>query len=124
MSCTVAKGDKRVLSRDNMITREHAKRELVAKGPANAQQLKGKGRQQEEQVALPSSVAEADDNGTADDGNKSGLAPSLTSSTPPMHCLVDSLDDGKPLTTSSEESLDPALFYDDMPLASSSCVKL
>jgi len=41
----VAKGDQQVLSKDVLITREHAEQELLAKGPAKLQNGQGNRQQ-------------------------------------------------------------------------------
>ncbi|SPO30161.1 related to transposase [Ustilago trichophora] len=84
-----AKGDQQVLSKDVMITREHAERELVTKGIAKVSQSKGKDRQTDKEVVLPSALAAADGNEADIDGDEAYSSSLSTLTTPSMENLDD-----------------------------------
>ncbi|SPO28404.1 related to transposase [Ustilago trichophora] len=118
-------GDQMILSKDIMITRQHAEQELVRKKPAIAarqkQEWRKKQRQQEKRVVLPPPAMLNDrEEACANDALASSAIPT-TSARPD---IIDILDDGEPLSPVKDNDFDPACFYDSVPIASSSHVKL
>ena len=108
----VATGDRKYLSTQRMITREHAEQELIAMEPeiAAAQEQgkrKGKGR------ATP-------DDDEDDDNNDEELLALLPTPSPPPPFFLDVLDDGEPLSAIENTDSSQSAFYDTVPHASTS----
>ncbi|SPO28103.1 related to transposase [Ustilago trichophora] len=112
-----AKGDQRVLSKDVMITREHAERELVTKGIGSSSQSKGKGRQVDTEVVPPSAAAAADRDEAGIDGDEALLSSSSTLTTPSMQNLDDELSESEPLSAIRDDKEDPFGFFELLPVA-------
>ncbi|SPO24922.1 related to transposase [Ustilago trichophora] len=112
-----AKGDQRVLSKDVMITREHAERELVTKGIGSSSQSKGKGRQVDTEVVPPSAAAAADRDEAGIDGDEALLSSSSTLTTPSMQNLDDELSESEPLSAIRDDEEDPFGFFELLPVA-------
>ncbi|SPO22558.1 related to transposase [Ustilago trichophora] len=112
-----AKGDQRVLSKDVMITREHAERELVTKGIAKVSQSKGKDRQTDKEVVLPSALAAADGDEADIDGDEASSSSLSTLTTPSMENLDDELGENEPLSAIRDDEEDPFGFFDTLPVA-------
>ncbi|SPO23620.1 related to transposase [Ustilago trichophora] len=121
-------GDQMILSKDIMITRQHAEQELVRKKPAIAarqkQERRKKQRQQEKRAALPPSAMISDGDKACADHNNSASASSTNPTTSAVPEIINMLDDGEPLSPIEDNDIDPACFYDNVPVASSSRVKL
>lgn len=114
-------GDQRILSKDRMITREHAERELIAKGPAVTRRQAQVHQQEEGQVLPPPAAADNGDEEEIEDSTLA-LASSNFPSPPLMRTLLDDLDVGEPLSATEDTEPNPAAFYDSSPQASSSRV--
>ncbi|SPO27531.1 related to transposase [Ustilago trichophora] len=121
-------GDQMILSKDIMITRQHAEQELVRKKPAIAarqkQERRKKQRQQEKRVVLPPPAMINDRDEACADNNNDASASSAIPTTSARQDIIDILDDGEPLSPVEDNDIDPACFYDSVPVASSSRVKL
>ncbi|SPO31976.1 related to transposase [Ustilago trichophora] len=121
-------GDQMILSKDIMITRQHAEQELVRKKPAIAarqkQERRKKQQQQEKWVVLPPPAMLNDRDEACADNNNDALASSAIPTTSARPDIIDILDDGEPLSPIKDNDIDPACFYDSVPVASSSRVKL
>ncbi|CBQ72315.1 related to transposase [Sporisorium reilianum SRZ2] len=116
----VAKGDLRVLSKDIMITREFAERELVVKGWERLAKKRSQGRREEEEEVPPPAAA-VDDGGEASEDDEEGVLTSLaTPPPPPMRTFLDELDDNEPLSAIDEVDPGGFGFFDTVPVASSS----
>lgn len=116
-----AKGDTRVLTKDRIISRKDAERELVAKGKPKSRNTQG--TDQEEEEVAPPAVAVADRDEAFDDGDDDDLMPLNTPSPPPMHTFLDELDDDEPLSAISDDDPGGFGFFDTVPIASSSRIK-
>lgn len=119
-------GDRMVLSKNTLITREHAERELVAKKPAiaaNQRKHREKKRRQEEVVVAPPPGAVLDGGEASDNHDKALLASTMTPPPPPMYTFLDELDDGEPLSAISDRDDDPFGFFEMLPQASPSRTK-
>ncbi|SPO30246.1 uncharacterized protein UTRI_05710 [Ustilago trichophora] len=121
-------GDQMILSKDIMITCQHAEQELVWKKPAIAawqkQEQRKKQRQQEKQVVLPPATMINDREEACADNNNDASASSAIPTTSARPDIIDILDDGEPLSPVEDNNIDPACFYNSVPVASSSRVKL
>ncbi|SPO32559.1 related to transposase [Ustilago trichophora] len=121
-------GDQMILSKDIMITCQHAEQELVRKKPAIAarqkQERRKKQRQQEKRVVLPPPAMLNDRDEACADNNNDASASSAIPTTSARPDIIDILDDGEPLSPIEDNDIDPACFYDSVPVASSSRVKL
>ena len=113
-----------VLSRERMISRKYAEKELVAKRPAIAAHKQRKARQEEKRKALPPPVAVNDGNDNDTDGNEHGLTSSSIQTPLPMQAFLDELDNGKELSAIDDNDKYPGLFYNEVPHASSSRITL
>lgn len=113
--------DKMVLSKDKMITREYAERELVAKEPAmDAKRRKDeakKRREEEERAVVSTAVAVDDGEEAVEDGDERVSSPSGVVATPAMPRIDDNLDDGEPLSAISDDDDDPYGFFETLPVA-------
>ena len=110
-------GDRMVLTKDRMISREHAERELMEKQPVIEQHQERLRRRQER-------LAAAHDDGDNADHDKQ-LAASPNTPTLPSQSLIDLLDDGEALSTIEDsDKAFPPVFYDQVPQASTSRNKL
>ncbi|SPO22766.1 uncharacterized protein UTRI_01444 [Ustilago trichophora] len=121
-------GDQMMLSKDIMITREQAERELIWKEPAIAakqrkKQRKEKRGQEKHRARLPSPVLDDGDKALSD--SDKGVSMLLASAAPPaVPQAADELDDGEPLSTINDSDEDPFGFYATLPVATSSRVML
>ncbi|CDU23039.1 related to transposase [Sporisorium scitamineum] len=115
--------DAMVLSKDKMITCAYAECALVAKKPAmeaNWRKYHAKKHQKEEQaVVLPAVLANVGKQ--ALDGSDRALLVSSRTAPMPSTLVIDSLDDGKPLSTVNEENQVKANYFDSVPVAGPSC---
>ncbi|SJX61013.1 related to transposase [Sporisorium reilianum f. sp. reilianum] len=121
-------GDRIVLSKDMMITRDHAESQLVAKKPAIAAAQKRHrqkhGRHQEEQKVAPPPAAADDGDDAVDHVDEALLASAMTLPPPPTHTFLDELNNVEPLDTITDNDPGGFGFFDTVPVASSSRVRL
>lgn len=110
-------GDRRVLSRSLMITREEAERDLVAKGPYRAQQSGDRRQEEEEEEAAPPPAEISNGDEPLEDGNEELLSSSDPIATPVLPQIDDVLDDGSPLSTINDDDEDPFGFFETLPIA-------
>ncbi|CBQ68564.1 conserved hypothetical protein [Sporisorium reilianum SRZ2] len=120
-------GDWMVLSKDKMITRKYAERELVTKKPAIAanwrKHRQKKRRQEEEEVVAPPLAAADDGDNASEDGDEALLTSPPTPSPPPMQRFLDELDDSEPLSAITDGDNDPFGFFDTLPQPGPSCTQ-
>lgn len=112
----VAPGDRIYLSRERMITREHAERELVAKRPNIV-------KAQERDKCRKEKSRAVDNEEELDDDAEELLSPS-GSVTPPQNIFWDLLDDDEPLSVIEDDEASMSVFYDEVPYASTSRCQL
>ena len=103
-----------------MITREVAEQDLVEK--VSSMLARNNDEQEEEVVLLPAAVVN-DGEEAVEDGNEGVSSLSAVAATPAMFDIGDNLDDGKPLSTTSDVDQDPFGFFETLPVAGHSHMK-
>lgn len=121
-------GNQMMLSKDHMITRQHAEHKLVQKRPAiEAKQRKKKQkekRRQEKRTTPPPSQAPDNNNKAACDDDEAVSASSAAAATPLPPQAFDKLIGREPLGAIDNNNQDPFGFYATLPIATSSWVTL
>jgi hypothetical protein len=118
------KGDLRVILRKNMISCDHAERELAAKAPVAIKDDHRHHLDEEEHDIAPP-TASADDGDEADDDGDDDIYAALDNPPPPYPFTpLDILDAIMPFDTINDDDSYSGTFWDEVPEASSSRLQL
>ncbi|SPO21142.1 related to transposases [Ustilago trichophora] len=117
-------GDQRVLTRTKMITRAEAEQHLVGKGAYKGRNTGGKQREEEEVEEAEEAEAVSGGDEAVPDGDKGLSASPTISATPAEPNLTNNIDPELSLDAINDDDLGGFGFFDIMPVASSSHVRL